>query len=282
MPKLNPDRDGFDHINVGSKGKTVLGRDLSNFANLPIRIPHAGDFKSIEGYWYWLKADLIRKLGGNINEALWESMHTYYGYNAKKAGKALLASVDEKLWDKFPTDVFRNSIKLALKIKLSTFKSLMYGLVEHTLPLEHYYVFGDKNLVTRSGTNLWVIEELERLRMDLYFELADAFVIRFHDEDEVVAVIVMRGDGITAQLETLYQLIQVLKKDGTKQGIEIRQTVQECLTDTPLSTWLDNIDSCFENHLLIGATAETVKLKTFDLITVVQQNGIPVNEFKDW
>ena len=54
LPKiLKPENDGIDHINVYSKGKTVLGRALSNFSYSRIRIPFLGTFLSVEAFWYW-------------------------------------------------------------------------------------------------------------------------------------------------------------------------------------------------------------------------------------
>ena len=50
---LTPQNDGITHINVYSKGKTTLGRWLTNFAHTPIDTID-GHFESIEGYWYWL------------------------------------------------------------------------------------------------------------------------------------------------------------------------------------------------------------------------------------
>ena len=44
--------DGMTHINVYSKGKTEIGRWLSNFAYSPIDLGNEGYFSSIEGYWY--------------------------------------------------------------------------------------------------------------------------------------------------------------------------------------------------------------------------------------
>ncbi len=70
------EEDGITHINIYSKGKTELGRLMSNFALSPFSVPQHGEFKSIEGYWYWLST-------GD------ESLRDLYGYEAKKAGRKL-------------------------------------------------------------------------------------------------------------------------------------------------------------------------------------------------
>ena len=65
MKIFTPSTDGIDHINIYSKGKTSLGRWLSNFAKSPIETED-GHFDSIEGYWYWYwlssKDDTLRAL----------------------------------------------------------------------------------------------------------------------------------------------------------------------------------------------------------------------------
>ena len=67
--------DGVDHINIYSKGNTVLGRFLTNFAYSPT-MTSDGMFNSIEGYWQWHSNndDTFRKL---------------YGYQAKKYAKEI-------------------------------------------------------------------------------------------------------------------------------------------------------------------------------------------------
>lgn len=70
---IDPNEDGISHINVYSKGRTGIGRFLSNFTFYPIHTVD-GEFHSIEGYWYWLtcRDDRLRYL---------------HGYEAKKLGR---------------------------------------------------------------------------------------------------------------------------------------------------------------------------------------------------
>jgi predicted NAD-dependent protein-ADP-ribosyltransferase YbiA (DUF1768 family) len=70
--------DGITHINIYSKGKTTLGRELSNFANTPIEVTD-GYFESIEGYWYWL---------GSSNKDK-ELLRNMSGFQAKQYGRNL-------------------------------------------------------------------------------------------------------------------------------------------------------------------------------------------------
>lgn len=51
--KLNPNKDGIDHINVYSGSRTELGKMLSNFYHFEIETKD-GKFQSVEAYWFWL------------------------------------------------------------------------------------------------------------------------------------------------------------------------------------------------------------------------------------
>lgn len=135
---LDPKKDGIDHINIYSKGKTELGRLLSNFAHTPITIKNYGKFESIEGFWYWLgtKDDTLRNL---------------YGYEAKKYGKRLQ-------WKEIEN--FNNIIICALITKTIQHKKIKDLLIKNTLPFEHYYVFNGK--VVDAGFK-WILTTWEKI-----------------------------------------------------------------------------------------------------------------------
>ena len=44
---IDPKLDGIEHINIYSKGKTELGRLLTNFAQTPFIHPEYGRFESV-------------------------------------------------------------------------------------------------------------------------------------------------------------------------------------------------------------------------------------------
>lgn len=139
---INPENDGIDHINVYSKGRTELGRWLSNFAWMEFEHPEDGIFQSIEGYWYWLstKDDKLRRL---------------YGFKAKQYGR----SIGGKDW--LDDEEFKRKIKLALEAKIDHHPRLEQEFVYNKLPLKHYYVYGDKVVEPKEGK--WIIEYLEEL-----------------------------------------------------------------------------------------------------------------------
>lgn len=130
-----PERDGIDHINVYSKGRTELGRLLSNFADTPFQHPQFGWFRTVEGFWYWLKT------GQKYNDL--KSMH---GFEAKMIGR------------KYPVveiDNFNTKIKTAIRCKLIHHPKLLCMLLDNELPLAHYYVNGSR--VKQAGYE-WILD----------------------------------------------------------------------------------------------------------------------------
>lgn len=140
-----PSEDGITHINIYSKGTTVLGCWLSNFTRYRIETED-GLFESIEGYWYWLGCKDPR-------------LRSAYGYEAKKLGRELGAA------DWLPGEEFKRKIKKALRTKILSSKTYSDRLRESTLPLTHYYVYGDKQIFVPEAD--WIIEEIEAIRREL-------------------------------------------------------------------------------------------------------------------
>jgi len=135
------DTDGIDHINAYSKGKTELGRFLSNFTKCKIKTDE-GIFNSLEGYWYWLLTED-------------ESLKILYGYRAKQLGKSL---------DKVNEDVDRDKFKKAIDYKLLTNRRLLISQdlwLDLEVPITHYYSYGGKPIRTRHS---WIIAHLELRR----------------------------------------------------------------------------------------------------------------------
>lgn len=134
-------KDGVDHINIYSQGRTKLGRFLSNFTKADI-LTEDGKFTSVEGYWYWLstKDDKLRYL---------------HGYEAKKYGRSIKGK--ELLTD----DDFKRRIKQAINYKIEN-SEFFSEFKESTLPFKHYYIYSGKT-VEPKGVN-WITEYIEELR----------------------------------------------------------------------------------------------------------------------
>ncbi len=146
----NPDEDGITHINVYSKGKTELGRLLSNFAETPFKHEKYGYFASMEGYWYFVKTgcehDELRRL---------------YGASAKAQGMRFhIVPIED--------DEFKTLICQGITAKIRQNPTLEKMLAESQLPLTHYLVYGSK--VVPLPQHSWQMECLEDLRRELKLE----------------------------------------------------------------------------------------------------------------
>lgn len=140
----NPKEDGITHINVYSKGKTELGKWLSNFTKTPIETED-GYFESIEGYWYWLGTNHERK----------DELRHVSGWQAKSLGREI------KSEDWQSSDDFKRKICAAITIKINSNSKMLLALKENTLPLTHYYVYGENHQnpkVIEPKDGRWIIE----------------------------------------------------------------------------------------------------------------------------
>lgn len=147
LQEITPFTDGINHINVYSKGNTLLGRLLSNFAHTPFRLVDHGSFASVEGYWYWLstKDDRLRLL---------------HGAEAKQYGREVRGTD----WPK--DEEFKKNIKKALKAKILGSPSVQSLLKENTLPLKHYYVQDGGPVYPKEGCQ-WMLDEIELIQNTL-------------------------------------------------------------------------------------------------------------------
>lgn len=137
-----PDQDGITHINIFSKGSTELGRKLSHFAYAPFIHPYFGPFKSMEGFWYYIRAvepdDKLRELVG----------HEAKFYGREKETKFL--------------NNFQEIIMDANYQKIEQNPDIKKLMLESTLPFDHYYTFGPKQV--RLSQFIWLIEGFESIR----------------------------------------------------------------------------------------------------------------------
>jgi predicted NAD-dependent protein-ADP-ribosyltransferase YbiA (DUF1768 family) len=147
--KISFHNDGIDHINVYSKGKTHLGRLLSNFAYTPIKTED-GDFVSIEGYWYWLLCDHPQR----------DELRKKFGNDAKALGRQLGAT-------DWPLDdvEFERKILEAIRVKVYSNQEIKSLLIKTDLPFVHYYVYSNKVKMV-SGCD-WFLSEFDRIRKEL-------------------------------------------------------------------------------------------------------------------
>jgi len=152
--QYDPANDGVTHINIYSKGKTLLGRWLSNFTYAPFDLTDDGHFASIEGYWYWLstgkKDDQLRYL---------------WGYKAKNYGRSLRGA------DWVETPEFQAKLCKALELKLRSNPEWLEVFAASVLPFEHYYLMYGK--VTQPTKGRWILDFWSNLREQLNYVRKD-------------------------------------------------------------------------------------------------------------
>lgn len=145
MKEIDSKLDGEEHINIYTKGKTRLGRLLTNLSELPVTHPVYGTFRCAEGLWYYLKTGCKH-----------ENLRALSGFEAKKYGRTL-----EVVWNKHMQEDFW----IAAKSKVMNDQELFGLFVSSDLPFEHYYLYGTK--VVRENSTGWLVEKYEELREQL-------------------------------------------------------------------------------------------------------------------
>lgn len=139
-----PENDGIDHINIHSRGKTHLGRLLSHFAHTPFIHPYYGPFYSMEGFWYYMRSG-----------ATDQKLRYLSGFRAKTHGKKLAY-----VW----YDNFKEDIMAANYQKILQVPCLAQMVVESHLPFDHYYTFGDSQIVITPNNYDWLCSGFEDIR----------------------------------------------------------------------------------------------------------------------
>lgn len=147
---INPDEDGVTHINIYSKGKTELGRQLSNFYHSPFK--YLGiEWTSVEALWYYLRT-------GD------SSVASLFGYTAKKVGRQIMQAAPDSIRE--VDEDFKETLLEGIRCKLRQNKRILRNLVNSDLPLEHYYCYGkDGNCkVYDLPEYKWIVDEIIRIR----------------------------------------------------------------------------------------------------------------------
>ena len=157
-----PKNEGIDHINVYTKSNQELGRLLTNLSDIPFTHPKYGYFKSVESFWYWY-------LTGCVHDELKQMG----GFQAKKYGQTLR---DARVDKEGLTDIQKEVILSAIRLKLKQNQNILKLLVHSDLPFTHYYYYGDieNPKVVHLPQYSWIIDELERIRKIL----KDKYVIK--------------------------------------------------------------------------------------------------------
>jgi hypothetical protein len=143
----NPDEDGKTHINISSTGATELGRQLTHFAFTPFIHPIYGHFKTMEGFWHYIKSedpdDAFRSMTGGKAKAYAKTKRTVKRPN------------------------FINIIKEANFHKIEQTHGLKELMIASTLPFEYYYLYGPEQIRITPQHAPWLCSIFEEIRRAL-------------------------------------------------------------------------------------------------------------------
>jgi hypothetical protein len=143
-PSVNPAGDGITHINIAMTGVTELGRLLTHFAVTPFIHPIYGPFKSMEGFWHFIKCedqdDLFRTLSASRAKSHAKSKNTVFREN------------------------FIQIINEANFYKIEQTPGLKEAIVDSVLPFEYYYLYGPENLQIFPKQASWLCAGFEEIR----------------------------------------------------------------------------------------------------------------------
>lgn len=137
--------DGMDHINIWEKGSTELGVALSHMADLPFTHEVYGKFRSIEGFWHYIRS---------INRD--DRTRMMAGYKAKKFGDTLESQ---------RVDDFKAIIMDANWQKIKQYPPIVDEIKNSTLPFDIYYLFNnDENVRIRPASAFWLLDGFNVIR----------------------------------------------------------------------------------------------------------------------
>ena len=144
------DKDGVDHINIHSVGKTELGKLLSHFSHQPFIHPYFGLFYSMEGFWYFARI--------GFNEEIGNRLHYLSGFRAKQVGREL----PYKWYTEFQDDIIAANYQ-----KIIQNERLCELMIASELPFDHYYTFGPNSHHITPQSADWLVKGFEDIRLAL-------------------------------------------------------------------------------------------------------------------
>jgi hypothetical protein len=157
-----PESDGITHINVYSKGKTKLGKMLSNMYVSPTEIEFDGEilkFNTLEGFWYFL----VLYRGTKIK---FYDLCSLSGFEAKKLGNDYIEENNIDYENIVNKKSFKTTISEALKSKIRQNKELLSLLTLSELPFAHYYYYGSEKSpkLIDKPEHFWMLEVFNEVR----------------------------------------------------------------------------------------------------------------------
>lgn len=159
--------DGETHINIYSKGRSDLGRFLSNFTRSDTVTDH-GKFRSLEGYYHFLRGlAALRNCKRDVRgyEQRLEDLRYVDGGFAQSLGRWIRSDfIKDAIHFVDLDDEFFAHFKSALtaKVEHPEYKEKFYS---SRLPFTHYYIVGNGGIYHHPRFD-WLSNMLEDIRDD--------------------------------------------------------------------------------------------------------------------
>jgi hypothetical protein len=157
IKELRIDEDGVRHINIHPEGNTELGKLLSHFPHTPFTHPFLGPFRSMEGFWYYMRSGENLVPAGDRDDQL----RYLIGYSAKAHGK-------NRPLVRYPD--FREDVMAANYQKIIQNVELKEMVIESELPFVQYYVVKKSGMIVKPLEHEWLCEGFEKIREALKFD----------------------------------------------------------------------------------------------------------------
>ena len=140
---VDPKQDGIDHINIWTKARTPLGKQLSNLAYKDFTHPRYGYFNTMEGFWHWLATGKQHEIFRSVS-----------GFKAK---------TESKNYNKVNNPDFEKEICEALTCRFNEHRDMLFNFVDSHLPFKHYFVYGDR-VQDQTEKYQWMIDYYHEYR----------------------------------------------------------------------------------------------------------------------
>lgn len=164
---LSAEQDGINHINIYSKGKTNLGKRLTNMHHFTFRYDNI-EFISVEQAWHFYKFCGYPEIANKVLQF-------------KNSFECLKFARDNKQEDSaehVQTPIFQQLMKDVIRTRIECDIELQNMLRNSWLPFEHYYVYGDKIQDQRNKYE-WLLDIFEEYRTELHFEYLDELLSKY-------------------------------------------------------------------------------------------------------
>lgn len=170
---IDPNKDGISFINVYSKGRTNLGKQLTNM--FPYSFMYDGiQFNSVEQAWHYYK---FVNIDTNV------ANHILTLTNPFECLKYARANKTEAVVEYVKTSSFQSKMKDVINTRISSDNTLKTLLRNSWLPFEHFYTYGkegSKQVVHDQRNKYeWLLDIFDDIRFKLHTEYLDDLLSKY-------------------------------------------------------------------------------------------------------